>query len=114
LDGKLTLKSELKPLSPKKERYKRYIATCKTVIHWLREKYPLCFSKENPLPLKIGIIKDIFAVLPPDISRLSVRKALARYTKSPEYKQALKTCPHRYDLNGNEAGIVSEEHKSAA
>jgi ProP effector len=103
-----------KPLSPKKERYRRYVATCKTVVRWLRDKYPLCFSKENPLPLKIGIIKDIFAVLPPDISRLSLRKTLARYTKSPKYKQALKTCPHRYDLDGNEAGIVSEEHKSAA
>jgi ProP effector len=73
----------------------------------------LCFPKENPVPLKIGIIRDIFDVLPQDFSRINVRKALARYTKSKVYKQALESGSHRYDLNGNEAEAVSEEHKVA-
>jgi ProP effector len=47
-------------------------------------------------------------------SRLNVRKALAFYTRSERYREALTTCPYRYDLNGNEAEPVSEEHKVAA
>jgi ProP effector len=79
-------------------------------------KYPLCFSKEEPLPLKIGILKDIFADMPEDskFSRRSIRNALAFYIRSKKYQSALTTRLHRYDLNGNETEPISEEHKAAA
>jgi ProP effector len=99
-----------------KEKRLRYVITCKKTLRWLREKYPLCFPEENPLPLKIGILKNIFADMPEDskFSRLNVRKALAFYARSKRYQHALTTCPYRYDLNGNEAEPVSEEHRTAA
>jgi ProP effector len=99
-----------------KEKRLKYVITCKETLRRLREKYPLCFPEENPLPLKIGILKDIFADMPEDskFSRINLRKALAFYTRSKKYQRALTTCPHRYDLNGNEAEPISEEHRTAA
>lgn len=104
-----------KPLSEKEKRIKNAMA-CKKVMGWLQGEYPLCFKKDGSIPLKIGILKDIFDALPPDskYSRLSIRKALARYARSRAYREALTTHSHRYDLRGNEVGIISQEHKLAA
>ena len=54
------------------------------------------------MPLKIGIAADILAALP-DLSRGVLGTALAAYTKSIMYLQAID----RIDLNGNPAGQVT-------
>ncbi|GHU17232.1 hypothetical protein FACS189472_03820 [Alphaproteobacteria bacterium] len=100
----------------KKQRYQEFVQRRNTVLQWLYEQYPLCFKKTAPLPLKVGIINDILAVLPEDseISRGSIRKAIAGYTHSKAYLQSLISSQYRYDLAGNQTEEVSEDNQKSA
>ena len=83
---------------------------------WLFETFPKCFRGNRGLPLKIGILKDIFDKLPSDnsISRLQIRRTLKFYTNHPLYQKALTCKSERVDLEGNVVGEVNEEHKDMA
>lgn len=83
-------------------------------LRWLCSKYPLCFNKQNPVPLKIGVNEDIFAILPKYISRGVVRKALAHYTRLSRYLNALVSNSNRYNLNGEIVGTISEKERDFA
>ncbi len=85
-----------------------------TFINWLSQKYPACFSKERPKPLKIGIAKDILKNLPPQATKILAKKSLAHYANMKNYIKALLTIPYRYDLSGKEAGPVTESEKRQA
>ncbi|GHU11196.1 hypothetical protein FACS189449_02160 [Alphaproteobacteria bacterium] len=101
----------------KKKRYKEIVQKCRNVMEWLCEQYPLCFKKDDvPVPLKVGIIKDIFAVIPENavFSRGDVRRTLLRYAHRTVYLQSLISSAHRYDLAGNQVGEVSEDNKVSA
>ncbi len=64
-------------------------------------------------PLKIGIFQDIIA-LGADISKRKLRQALRDYTGGPLYLKALKAGEHRIDLDGYNAGFVTEDHAAHA
>lgn len=83
---------------------------------WLFEAFPKCFREDHALPLKVGILKDIFDLLPKDktISRIHIRRALKFYTNHPLYQKALSKKAERFDLNGDVVSIISDEHKQLA
>lgn len=78
----------------------------------LQERYPRAFPRPpaTPVPLKIGIDRDIVAAgLAPNATAL--RTALVWWTKRPPYWRALRAGGNRVDLDGNPAGEVSPEHR---
>jgi len=95
-------------------------ATTKLLIK-LRDKFPLAF-RSPPLPLAIGIYKEIVAKMHPqtlsDCRNSSIsfsctnegRKlaaALASWTREPSYLKACRCGAARVDLNGVAVGTVS-------
>lgn len=101
----------------KKEAKQLRFEKIKQAVDWLCTQYPLCFSKENPKPLKRHIGKDILGnELQTDLpfSRLNIREAIAYYVKSPKYLEVLSTATHRYDLQGQQVEEVMPEHQQLA
>lgn len=79
--------------------------------------WPLLFSYRAPRPLKVGIIEDMVSDsasrgLPFDKELL--KKALLRYTWRYRYQEGLAKGENRYDLDGNEAGIITPEQRERA
>lgn len=81
----------------------------------LQHHFPALFGPASPIrPLKLHIQADIQARAPGVFSKAALSQFLRRYTASPAYLQALARTPQRYDLDGQAAGDVSDEHRSAA
>lgn len=85
------------------------------VIELLAETFPKCFAvlETRRRPLKLGIHHDIVAAQPSLDTKL-LRRALHRYTYCTAYWISLGRYQYRYDLNGDIAGEVSEEHRAGA
>lgn len=67
----------------------------------------------KPLPLKLGIHRDIKAAMP-ELSMTKIRRALAAVTRQDAYRQALVPGRQRFDLNAQPAGVVTDaevEHR---
>ncbi|MDR5904302.1 ProQ/FINO family protein [Franzmannia qiaohouensis] len=70
------------------------------------QRYPQTFFKGHTRPLKVGIHEDLVAREPwPD---KLVRRALACYVHLPRYLKAVRTGAERVDLDGANAGDVSD------
>ena len=82
----------------------------KEVLSELSAKYPKLFNKEEVKLLKVGIIKDILMDYNLTISRLQLRKFIRIYCSNNKYRELHKENAKRYDLNGNESGVVTKEH----
>jgi ProP effector len=85
----------------------------------LVERFPRCFTPEQPKPLKIGIDQDIITeMLGSSKASLAfetdLRGAMRFYTGSPAYLQALVEGATRVDLAGGPAGIVKAPHAGFA
>lgn len=85
-------------------------------LDWLYATFPQCFDRASPRPLKRRIEKDIYPHLPEDqsISRLTLRRAIAFYTRWVKYRKALTEATHRYDLEGKPVEEIQGEHKERA
>jgi hypothetical protein len=85
------------------------------VIISLSNKFPKALF-EDPTqirPLKIGIDKDICALLP-DFELSLIRKALMRYTHKPSYFKSFQKNVWRIDLNGNKVQhLLAEDYRYA-
>lgn len=85
------------------ERYKE-------IKQYLRKLYPNAFLTYKPL--KIGIrdelLKEHNEGKLGDIELEELKIAISRYCASKKYKEARQVGAIRYDLQGNEAGIVEE------
>jgi ProP effector len=77
------------------------------ILATLVERFPECFRPfdDTPLPLKIGIDKDIVSAL--GCARHDVINVLTAYTGSAEYFSIMIEGASRIDLNGDHAGSVS-------
>ena len=84
-------------------------------LETLRERYPHAFLPEGepPRPLQVGILQELF-VKANDISRRRLRWAVYYYANNIAYQQALANGKARYDLEGQPAGEITEEHREAA
>ena len=89
----------------------------KELIAYLCELFPACFISDGEArPLKIGIFQDLAACLADDdkISKTLLRSALRQYTSSWRYLHGVKAGAIRVDLDGNECGVLTEEHVTHA
>jgi len=84
-------------------------------------RYPDCFSRQKAAvrPLAVGIQEQLRDALaratdietPPN---WIIKQALARYTRSPAYLDAIIAGHHRVDLEGRDAGAVTEAAQANA
>jgi hypothetical protein len=74
----------------------------------LAKRFPKCFQGfgKPKLPLKIGILEDVFAAAP-ELSRRSVLYAIADYVSGSSYLQAHIEGAARFDLKGEAVGFVT-------
>lgn len=89
----------------------------KELIAYLCELFPTCFIADGEAkPLKIGIFQDLAARLAEDarVSKTLLRSALRQYTSSWRYLHGIKAGAIRVDLDGNECGVLTEEHVTHA
>jgi len=103
-----------KPIDPK-------LQAIFDALSWLKQTFPKAFLSPPAkiLPLKVGIGHDIAAYLKEknaeQFSLTLLRKALSMYTKNFRYLTAsAKIGNIRIDLEGNQAGEVSEEQAKYA
>ena len=79
----------------------------------LTELFPALFAPPVK-PIKLRIQADIQQRAPGLFNKRSLSVFLHRHTTSTPYLRALATAPQRIDLDGNAAGEIAEEHRSAA
>lgn len=79
----------------------------------LKSLFPALFGGA-PRPLKLKIQADIQQRAPGVFTRQVLSAFFRRYTGSTSYLIALTKSPHRFDLDGQPAGEISEEHRGAA
>ena len=81
----------------------------------LAELFLALFGTEGPRkPIKLRIQVDLQARAPGVFSKRALSLFLSRYTTTTGYLKALAQSPHRFDLDGQAAGEISEEHRQAA
>lgn len=121
-EGKITKKRVFKNSLQKKRKQILTVLTpeqqaarerLKKVLAWLCETFPQCFDVSAPKPLKRHIHEDLFLQLPKDgyISKRSIRRALAFYTKRKDYSRSLLENPQRFNLEGVAVEAVETPHK---
>lgn len=86
------------------------VAACAAL---LRQHFPALFGGK-PRPLKLRIQADIQQRQPGVFPKQVLSAFLRRYTASDAYLKAMTTEAHRYDLDGQPAGEVTEEHREVA
>ena len=95
-------------------------------LNWLYVTFPMLFKKHEKVPLKVGILYDIFvwldahkeniaeescSVLP---TKTAIRDAIKFYTMNTWYQKALVEQVKRYNLEGAHVDDVQELHKTHA
>lgn len=79
----------------------------------LKQRFPALFAGQ-PKPLKLRIQADIAQRAPGVFSKASMSAFFRRYTGSTGYLIALGKASQRFDLDGQPAGELSEEHRQLA
>jgi ProP effector len=85
--------------------------TARRVKALLAKRWPLTFAV--PRPLKRGIHHDLAAAAL-DLSKQQIKIGLTAYAGQPAYLQSLRPGAMRVDLDGQEAGAVTEEEAAQA
>ena len=73
------------------------------ILKSLQTTYPKCFTISNtpPMPLALGIHKQLLASEGLPFAKVKIRRFLKRYTGSKKYRQNLIIGSPRVDLQGN-------------
>ena len=84
----------------------------------LREYWPNLFvKKQKAKPLKIGIKDDLLKDIEKrgiDFPEDSLCTAIQRYVRTIQYLFALIHEPHRYNLDGESCGVVTDSEREIA
>ena len=80
----------------------------------LAQQFPALFGAGVLLPVKLRIQTDIQQRAPHTYSRKTLSLFLHRHTTSTPYIRALLAAAQRFDLDGQPAGEISDEHRAAA
>lgn len=80
----------------------------------LKELFPALFGTDKPQPLKLRIQADIQERAPGVFTKAVLSAFLRRYTGSHGYLMGLTKATQRFDLDGQVAGEITEEHRKAA
>jgi ProP effector len=86
------------------------VHAARTLLKQLEQQFPVFQSSS---PLAIGIDKQLIARIP-DIDKKVLRIAMKLHTSSTRYLKATEKAQQRFDLDGNAAGEVTEEHRARA
>lgn len=79
----------------------------------LKQHFPALFGG-SPKPLKLKIQADIQARAPGVFSKATLSAFFRRFTGSTSYLIALTRARQRFDLDGQPAGELAQEHRDAA
>lgn len=79
----------------------------------LKQRFPALFGGAIK-PLKLRIQADLQERAPGVFTKAALSAFFRRYTGSTGYLVAMTKSPHRFDLDGQPAGEISEEHRQAA
>jgi ProP effector len=79
----------------------------------LRQMFPALFGGA-PRPMKLRIQADIQEQAPGVFTKQALSAFFRRYTGSTAYLVAISKSTHRFGLDGEPAGELSEEHRKAA
>ena len=79
------------------------------VFDYLSKKYPKLFIKDEVFVLKKGVHQDIFHDTELEFSKTVIRKFLKLYTEQKKYIELHIENTSRYDLEGNEVGLITKE-----
>jgi ProP effector len=79
----------------------------------LKERFPALFGNA-PKPLKLRIQADIQERAPGVFTKQLLSAYLRRHTGSTSYLIALTRAKHRFDLDGQPAGELTDEHRQVA
>lgn len=82
----------------------------RALLQELQAQFPVF---RDARPLAIGIDAALLLRLPA-LNRQVLRSALRQHTASTRYLKALQAATQRFDLDGNEAGEVSEAQRAHA
>ena len=80
----------------------------------LATRFPALFARPQPLPLKLRIQQDVQQRAPGVFTRKALSIFLQRHTTGTAYLKALVNGTDRFDLDGQAAGTVADEHREAA
>lgn len=102
----------------KEEARKRRLQESKALLNKLTEVYPNIFphpKNSRPVPLAIGLHKELQPIVKEwGFSAVTLRSALAWYTKQLRYQKAVLHSEYRINLDGTEGELVLESHKEVA
>ena len=79
----------------------------------LKQRFPALFTGPAK-PLKLRIQADIQQRAPGVFTKKALSAFLRRHTGSTSYLVAMTRAPHRFDLDGQPAGEITEEHRQVA
>jgi sRNA-binding protein len=79
----------------------------------LKQRFPALFSGA-PKPLKLRIQVDIQQRAPGVFTKNALSAFFRRHTGSTSYLMAVSKAPHRFDLDGQPAGEITDEHRQVA
>jgi len=85
------------------------IAQNRALLEQLSQWYPLLFGPKL-LPLKRGIFHDLLAAHGPAIHVETLKRVLAKHTRSTRYLSAIAAGQARHDLQGQAVEAVAPEH----
>ncbi|MEO8598556.1 MAG: ProQ/FinO family protein [bacterium] len=86
------------------------VHAARALLKELQEKF-VAFREYKPLV--IGIDKQLIALMP-ETNRKVLRIALGMHTRSLRYMKAMEKATTRFDLDGNAADAITEEHRAHA
>ena len=85
---------------------------------WLCKRFPKCFNPRAKKPLKIGISEEIEVIFKAenqsDVDQMALRRTLRRYVGDQNYQRSILEHKARYDLKGNVAEEMTDEHVAHA
>jgi sRNA-binding protein len=76
----------------------------------LQDLYPIVFCKKNPLPLAVGVHKEIMISLP-QYSEKNIKNALCYWTLTKAYLKAIKFGDYRFNLQAETICALSHEDR---
>jgi len=80
---------------------------------WLESTFPKAFNFKDPKPLAIGT-SDLLLASSSPYSKTQLRKCLGSYCARKAYLEAVTQGDWRYDLKGEKAEAIIQEHKDHA
>jgi ProP effector len=113
----LTLKKAVTvevPVEPKpKPKARTNLPAVRATVEWMAKTWPAAFAR--PIrPLAVGAGALILAARPETIPLKLLHDALRYWVRSRHYQQALAAGVRRVNLDGSDAGEVSQENRAEA